>query len=261
MPYVGLTGATDLAPGPNGSLWVTDERADAFYRCVGGTCEQVVGAWSAPYGVATTGSGDVCVAHRDGDDPLTSRTRITCLRDGEARVEIEGIGHGIRGLASAPEGVWAAVWHDSPAMGREGELLLVAAGEVRRRVPLSGGWPQHLVEHPEGGLLVSVWRTDGAGFSGAEIVRVDEDGRVESFSDALVQPSGLAFGAGATWIADHATGELVRLDPGGQPTTVLEGLSSPLGLAFRDLSTLCIASSAPEPLQCFSVQALHGGNP
>ena len=146
-------------------------------------------------------------------------------------------------------------------MGRDGELLLVVDGEIRRRVPLSEQWPQHLVEHPDGYLLASVWRMDGAGFASGEIIRVHDDGRVVTLTDALAQPAGLAVGAGAAWAVDHATGELVRLGPDGLPTTVREGLSSPLGLAFRDPATLCIASSGPEPILCLPIQDLSGDQP
>ena len=257
----GVGGATDLASGPDGTLWVTHHEGDALYRCQGGACERVEGDWYDPFGVAANGSGDVCVAHHDAADPLTRRTRITCLRDGQARTELEGVGQGLRGLTITGDGLWAAAWHDTPAMGREGELLHVVDGEIGRRVPMAGWWPQHLVVHPEGHLLVSVWRTDGAGFSAGEIVRVDEDGRIEPFSDALEQPAGLAVAVDAVWAVDHAAGELVRLDADGQATTVREGLSSPVGLAVRGSSTLCIASSGSEPVQCISVQDPSGGTP
>lgn len=251
---------TDLALGPNGSVYVSSVAEGALFRVSGGATERVDADLPRTYGVAALADGRICVAHDTSVDPLTRRSAVSCSQDGVAWTPlVRGLGSGLNGLAVGSHGLWALGWRDTDIEQRDGLLTLVVDGEVTRQIDLPASLPQFAAELPSGDLIVSAWREDASGITGGVLMRVAPEGGAETFSDALGRPSGVAVTEDGVWAADFAAGALVLLSEGGTEIARHEGLQSPMGVAVAGSTRLCVAESQGRRITCLERAGREGG--
>lgn len=252
---------TDLTEGPDGTLYASSATSSALFRIDGASAERLPMEWPRAYGLTTTASGRLCLAHYTSEDALTRQSAVSC-RDGDVwSVEVTGIGSGINGLAGTSDGIWAIGWRDTAVEQRDGLLSLIVEGAVQRSIELPELFPQFAVALPSGDLLVSAWREDASGFRDGTLLRVGSDGAVESFGSGLERPSGLALAGDGVWVADHAAGAVVHLSHDGTELERYTELSEPLGLAALDEDRFCVAESERSRITCLDREDLSGGSP
>jgi gluconolactonase len=155
------------------------------------------------------------------------------------RTIVEGLDH--------PEAVcWSA-----------GEQRLYAGGEAGQiyRFGLAGG-PAELVTTIDGGFLLGL-ALDAAGRlyvcdpAHGCVHRVEPDGRVDRYGDAIAYPNFPAFDdQGRLWVSDsggweEAGGAIVRIDPDGATARVAGGLRFANGVAIRDGWVYVVESAWP----------------
>ncbi|HEX4012225.1 MAG TPA: SMP-30/gluconolactonase/LRE family protein [Solirubrobacteraceae bacterium] len=155
-----------------------------------------------------------------------------------------------------------------------GEQRLYAGGEAGQiyRFALADG-PPELVATIDGGVLLGL-ALDGAGRLYACdpthgcVHRVQPDGRVDRYGDAIGYPNYPAFDdQGRLWVSDSggwedADGAIVRIDPDGATERVAAGLRFANGVAIRDGWLYVVESAWPGvvrlPLDGGDVEAVVG---
>jgi sugar lactone lactonase YvrE len=160
------------------------------------------------------------------------------------------VGHGLRTLANGldhPEGVaWAPLEGVVYAGGEAGQLY---------RIGVDGGASEVAAQIGSGILLGLALDADGAVYvcdteSGC-IQRVDRDGRIERYGEAIGAPNYAAFDAGGRlWVSDNgdwekANGGIVCIDAGGRTERVADGFRFSNGLAVRHDWLYVVESARP----------------
>lgn len=252
---------TDLTYGADGTLYVSSASAGALFQSEGAAFERLPDTWHRPYGLATLGDGRICLSHYTSADPLERRSAVSCGDGRTWTLEATDLGSGVNGLAPVPGGLWAIGWRDTDIEQRNGVLSLIVDGTVTEQIEIQAFVPQFAAPLPSGGLLVSAWREDASGFTGGALLHVSDAGAVETFSDALQQPSGIAVVEAAIWVADYATGKIVSLDAAGVELTRYAGLEGALGLISTVTDELCVAEAQRNRIHCLDRADILGGLP
>lgn len=257
------TGAQPFAPtalafGAGGELYVTDAEQGTVFRVDGARCTVLAEGWSRPYGVAVLGDGRVCVGHFTSADPLTREAAVSCW-DGTAwALAARGLGSGVNGLATGPDGLWVAAWADTPVESRNGVLVLLDGNRVQREIRLEDGVPRFLTGRPDGGLLITVVREDASGITGGDVLERSPDGRLARLESGLARPAGIAWSPSGLWIVDERSGDLALLTPERRRLIHPRYARGASGLAVGAEGEVCLADPGRSSITCASRAALFG---
>jgi sugar lactone lactonase YvrE len=249
---------TGVAFGATGELYVTDSVNGAVFRLDGERCATIAEGWARPYGVAALDDGRVCVSHYTSHDPLTREAAVSCWDGTGWTLAVQGLGSGVNGLAAAPDGLWLAVWEDTPVESRNGVLLFVEANRVTREVRLDGEVPRFLAPRPDGGLLVTVVREDASGITSGAVLTLSPDGRLDRLEPVLERPAGIAWSDQGVWVADDRPGDLILLTPDGRRSIHPRQLQGASGLALNADGDVCVAETDRSRITCIPSDSMLG---
>jgi hypothetical protein len=243
-----------------GVLYISDTDQTGIYQ-VGPTGVEKLPGLHSPRGVAVNRKGDICIGHYDSADILFRRLLISCLEGGQFRLKEEGVAvGGFNSFVSTKQGILISSWQHTMALQRGGVLLFMDERLLARDIPIYE-FPQFAVVLPGGDVLVSVWREDGSGFIGGQVVRI-ETSEVKSpgehytpyslFSDVFQRPLGLAVYENSVFIADAMTGEVAKFSMDGMKENSLGFFNGPSAIQIIE-SRACIAESDARRIRCLDI--------
>jgi virginiamycin B lyase len=226
--YSGLSteGASfvDIAPGPDGMLWITDEyNGQILSMTTGGQyAGYLLNNFLAPLGIVTGPDRALWFAERGGS--ASQIGRITT----HGEITNYPAAGGPTGIAAGPD---KALWFtefDASAIGRittKGKVTTYSKGITPNSEPYS------IAPGPDGAL----WFTE---FAGGRIGRITTDGKVAEYSKGITpseQPVGIAAGPdGSMWFTESETydsngfrlAKIGRITMSGKITEYSKGLTA-----------------------------------